>query len=125
MNIPSDWRTAIIDTITCLTTRISIRMEYSEETGELRRRSQGTADLRSGTWQAWRGYGVTHSGPLKYRSSAAINAMTSDNTGLTHLQDSPGSDIAVLLKSHPLFAETDLAALTKLLSCGQMLTLRP
>src|SRR5262245_66242895 len=51
--------------------------------------------------------------------------MTSDHTGLTRLQDSPGSDIAVLLQSHPLFAETDLAALTKLLSCGQMLTLRP
>src|SRR5262245_10230898 len=49
--------------------------------------------------------------------------MTSDNTGLTHLQDSAVS--AVLLQSHPLFAETDLAALTKLLSCGQMLTLRP
>jgi serine phosphatase RsbU (regulator of sigma subunit) len=52
--------------------------------------------------------------------------MTNDNTSLARLQfDSPASDIAVLLQSHPLFAETDLAALTKLLSCGQMLTLRP
>src|SRR5262245_6784197 len=48
--------------------------------------------------------------------------MTSDNNSL---QDSRPSDIAVLLRSHPLFAETNLAALTKLLSCGQMLTLRP
>lgn len=52
--------------------------------------------------------------------------MTNDNTSLARLQfDSPASDIAVLLQSHPLFAETALAALTKLLSCGQMLTLRP
>ena len=48
--------------------------------------------------------------------------MTSDNTSLARLQfDSPASDIAALLQPHPLFAETDLAALTKLLSCGQML----
>src|SRR5262245_62659180 len=52
--------------------------------------------------------------------------MTNDNSSLTRLQfDGPASDIAVLLQSHPLFAETDLAALTKLLSCGRMLTLRP
>src|SRR5262245_2014698 len=52
--------------------------------------------------------------------------MTNDNTSLARLQfDSPASDIAVLLHSHPLFAETDLPALTKLLGCGQMLTLRP
>jgi phosphoserine phosphatase RsbU/P len=52
--------------------------------------------------------------------------MTNDNTSVARLQfDSPASDIAVLLQSHPLFAEADLAALTKLLSCGQMLTLRP
>jgi len=52
--------------------------------------------------------------------------MTNDNTSLARFQfDSPASDIAVLLQSHPLFAETDLAALTKLLSCGRMLTLRP
>src|SRR5215468_1113493 len=52
--------------------------------------------------------------------------MTNDNTSLARLQfDSPASDIAVLLQSHPLFAETDLPALTKLLGCGQMLTLRP
>src|SRR5215470_8860053 len=52
--------------------------------------------------------------------------MTNDNTSVARLQfDSPASNIAVLLQSHPLFAETDLAALTRLLSCGQMLTLRP
>src|SRR5215467_11379364 len=52
--------------------------------------------------------------------------MTSDNTSLARLQfDISASDIAALLQPHPLFAETDLPALTKLLSCGQMLTLRP
>jgi sigma-B regulation protein RsbU (phosphoserine phosphatase) len=37
--------------------------------------------------------------------------------------DFPASDLAVLLQSHPLFAETDLAALTKLLGRGQVLIL--
>ena len=51
--------------------------------------------------------------------------MMNENTGLTHLQfDLPASDIAALLHSDP-FAETDLAALTKLLGRGRFLTLRP
>jgi serine phosphatase RsbU (regulator of sigma subunit) len=37
----------------------------------------------------------------------------------------PASDIAALLHSHPLFAETDLVALTKFLGRGQILTLLP
>jgi phosphoserine phosphatase RsbU/P len=52
--------------------------------------------------------------------------MTNEGTGLAHLQfDSPDSDIAALLRSHSLFAEADLAALTKLLGRGQVLILRP
>ena len=51
--------------------------------------------------------------------------MMNENTGLTHLQfDLPASDIAALLHSDPLFAKTDLAALTKLLGRGRFLTLR-
>jgi CRP-like cAMP-binding protein len=55
-----------------------------------------------------------------------LNAMTNENTGPTQLQfDVPASDIAALVHSHPLFAEIDLVALTKLLSRGQILTLHP
>ena len=52
--------------------------------------------------------------------------MINESTGLASLQfDSSASNIAALLHSHPLFVETDLAALTKILSGGQMLMLRP
>ena len=52
--------------------------------------------------------------------------MTNENTALTHLQYGiPASNIAVILRCHPLFAETDLAALTKLVGRGRPLTLRP
>lgn len=52
--------------------------------------------------------------------------MTKKNTAYTHLQfDIPASDIAAILHSHPLFAETDLAALTELLGRARLLTLHP
>ena len=52
--------------------------------------------------------------------------MSNESSGLTRLQfDGSVSDVATLLRCHPLFAQTDLAALTKILGRGQMLTLRP
>src|SRR5829696_2161905 len=52
--------------------------------------------------------------------------MTDDNTALTHLHFGiPASDIAAIVHCHPLFADTDLAALTKLLGRGRLVTLRP
>ena len=52
--------------------------------------------------------------------------MTKKDTAYTHLQfDIPASDIAAILHSHPLFAETDLAALTELLGRARLLTLHP
>jgi phosphoserine phosphatase RsbU/P len=52
--------------------------------------------------------------------------MTDDNTALTHLQFGiPASDIAAIVHCHPLFADTDLAALTKLVGRGRLVTLRP
>ena len=52
--------------------------------------------------------------------------MTSENTVFTHLQFGvPASDIAAILHCNPLFAETDLAAVTKLIGRGRLLALRP
>jgi hypothetical protein len=39
--------------------------------GQLRPAEPANRRVRSGRWQAWRGYGVAHSGPLKYPISAA------------------------------------------------------
>ena len=55
-----------------------------------------------------------------------LDAMTDDNTALTHLQFSiSAANIAVIVHCHPLFADTDLAALTKLVGRGRLVTLRP
>jgi phosphoserine phosphatase RsbU/P len=52
--------------------------------------------------------------------------MATASTGSERLRfDGPVSDIAALLHSHPLFAETDFEALTKLVGRGQLLALRP
>ena len=52
--------------------------------------------------------------------------MTTENTTSTQLRLAvPVSDIATLLQSNPLFAETDLVALKKLLDRGSILALRP
>src|SRR5215212_8642170 len=52
--------------------------------------------------------------------------MTDQNHALTHLQHSIlAANIAVIVHCHPLFAETDLAALTKLVGRGRLLALRP
>src|SRR5262249_2906083 len=53
-----------------------------------------------------------------------ITAMPEENTcsARSHF-DFTASDLAVLLQSHPLFAETDLASLTKLLGRGHVLVL--
>jgi sigma-B regulation protein RsbU (phosphoserine phosphatase) len=52
--------------------------------------------------------------------------MTTENTTSTQLRLAvPVSDIATLLQSNPLFAETDLVALKKLLDRGRILALRP
>ena len=52
--------------------------------------------------------------------------MSNESSGLSPSHfDGSDSDVATLLRCHPLFAETDLAALTKILGRGQMLMLRP
>jgi hypothetical protein len=52
--------------------------------------------------------------------------MTTQNTTSPQLPlDIPVSDMATLLQSNPLFAETDLVALKKLLDRGRILALRP
>src|SRR5215208_5015647 len=52
--------------------------------------------------------------------------MTDENPALTHLQLSIlAANIAVIVHCHPLFAETDLAALTELVDRGRLVTLRP
>ena len=52
--------------------------------------------------------------------------MTTENTTSTQVRlDLAVSDIATLLQSNPLFAETDLVALKKLLDRGRILALRP
>jgi CRP-like cAMP-binding protein len=52
--------------------------------------------------------------------------MTTENTTSTQLRlNAPVSDIATLLQSNPLFAETDLVALKKLLDRRRILALRP
>ena len=52
--------------------------------------------------------------------------MMNENTAFTHLQFGvPASDIAAIVHCHSLFAETDLAALTKLVGRGRLLALRP
>jgi phosphoserine phosphatase RsbU/P len=52
--------------------------------------------------------------------------MTDENPALTHLQHSiSAANIAVIVHCHPLFAETDLAALTELVGRGRLVTLRP
>jgi phosphoserine phosphatase RsbU/P len=55
-----------------------------------------------------------------------LDAMMNENTAFTHLQfDVPASAIAAIVHRHPLFAETDFAALTKLVGRGRLLALRP
>jgi hypothetical protein len=55
-----------------------------------------------------------------------LDAMTDDNTALTHLQFGvAASDIAAVVHCHSLFANADLAALTKLVGRGRLVTLRP
>jgi sigma-B regulation protein RsbU (phosphoserine phosphatase) len=55
-----------------------------------------------------------------------LDPMTNENTAFAHLQlGIPASDIAAIVHCHPLFAETDLAAITKLLARGRLLALRP
>jgi len=50
--------------------------------------------------------------------------MPEENTSLARSHfDCPSRDLAALLQSYPLFAQTDLAALTKLLGRAQMLIL--
>ena len=52
--------------------------------------------------------------------------MTNEYNSPTQLRfDIPAPDIPALLHSHPLFAETDVVALTKLLGRGRTLILRP
>jgi hypothetical protein len=71
---------------------------------------------------------VAHSSPIAKRphSCRRPNAMTIENTTSTQLRlNAPVSDIATLLQSNPLFAETDLVALKKLLDRGRILALRP
>src|SRR3954454_22342311 len=52
--------------------------------------------------------------------------MTNENTASAYLQlGIPDSDIAAMVHCHPLFAETDLAAITKRLARGRRLALRP
>jgi CRP-like cAMP-binding protein len=52
--------------------------------------------------------------------------MTNASTGSERLRfEGSVSDIATLLRPHPLFAEIDFEALTKLIGRGQMLVLRP
>ena len=52
--------------------------------------------------------------------------MTTENTTSTQVRlDLAVSDIATLLQSNPLFAETDLVALKKLLDRGRIFALRP
>jgi hypothetical protein len=52
--------------------------------------------------------------------------MTTESNHLERLEfDSSASHIASLLRCNSLFVETDLAALKRMLSRGQMLALRP